>query len=108
MIGIGLFRSQLQIQFSVLRSGILPGNILLHIADDHLVIVFAVLEVKRLGSVDRIQQQACIVAVEREAVSGILIHVVRFDRVLETAGLSNDRKRALTHGDQLCESARFE
>ena len=45
MIYFSLFRLELQIQFTILCSGILPRDILDHIAFDHVVIVLAMFEV---------------------------------------------------------------
>ena len=45
---------------------------------------------------------------ERKAGARVLVLVVRLDRILETAGLANDRQRAVAQGHQLAESAGLE
>ena len=76
---------QLQVEVFVLFGGVLPGDVLGHIALDDLVPVIAVDEIFGLGTVDGIQQQAGIVAVKGKAVAVAVEDVVGLHRVFQAA-----------------------
>ena len=86
--------SQFQVQVLVLAGRLLPGDVLGHIPLDHLVPMVTVVEVKRLGPVDGVQQQAGVIPVKGEAVALAIELVVGLYGILQSAGLTNDGQGA--------------
>ena len=54
---------------------------------------------------EELELQRQIESVEREAISLLVKHVVRLNRILQSACLTNDRNCTITHCNQLCKSA---
>ena len=97
----------LHIQLTILLRGDIPGDVLVHVADNHVVPCFAVLEEQGLSSVGRVKKESGLISVKCEAVAFACVLVERLDCILEAAGLTNDRHCAVVHSDQLCKSARL-
>ena len=68
----------------------------------------AVGEIDRLRVVDRVQELVCAVLHEGKAVSFGPVALVRQDRILQAAGLPDDRHRTIAHSDQLSQAAGLE
>ena len=69
LIDSALPLSQTQVQILVLLRRVLPGQVLFHIPQNHFIPIPALIEIKRLCSVDGVQQQAGVVMIEGKAVS---------------------------------------
>ena len=89
------------IQIHILARGTGPAEVLVHRLRDNVVPCVVVIPEKTCAAEDGI---AHLIAVEvGEGESGALtsLIVVRDDGILQTAGLANDGKGAVTHGDHL-------